>query len=412
MSNNQENDQENTNNSYIFNSDMVDDDDFIDMPQLIPCSQIVTSLQTIDIFYINSNNFTEQSTNSTEQTTNINHVNEPTNTISHSSSISSLPDLVELNSNLTIPNISTMFTHPTSSMGMASYIFSYINQNSNIQSTIQPTIQPITSAHPYTSGYIQYSSGQPTTSAYPYTSSYSQYSSGQPTTSAYPYTSGYSQYSSGQPTTSTYPYTSGYSQYSSGQPTTISTYQPIQDQYINTTFIPTINNSNILIQPTNGSIFMNNQIPTPTPSPYLNTNTTIQGFTGPHMNIHHGGTGTNPMTTHHGMTGTNPMTTHHGLTGTHNDKLSCIYDNFSFNAINKGDRRVYTLKYNSIVYEVIFDLNNMSPHKDNKLQKFVNKIENILKTTTDITLLSMCKSILKKDVYISNLIKNRIVIKI
>jgi hypothetical protein len=409
MSNNQENDQENTNNSYIFNSDMVDDDDFIDMPQLIPYSQIVTSLQTIDIFYINSNNFTEQTTNFTEQTTNfteqttnINHVNEPTNTISHSSSISSLPDLVELDSNLTIPNTSTIFTQPMSSMGMASYIFSYINQNSNVQSTTtQPTIQPTTSAYPYTSGYIQYSSGQPTTSSYPYTS--------------------------------------GYSQYSSGQPTTISTYQPIQDQYINTTFIPTINNSNILIQSTNGSVFMNNQIPilspspylnttmtthhgfpgpnmnnqisTPTPSPYLNsTMTSHQGFTGPHMSTHHGGTGTyyGGTGTNHGGTGTN----HCGMNGKYNDKLSCIYDNFSFNAISKGDCRVYTLKYNGIVYEVIFDLNNMSPHKDNKLQKFVSKIENILKTTTDITLLSMCKSILKKDVYISNLIKNRIVIKI
>ena len=162
--------------------------------------------------------------------------------------------------------------------------------------------------------------------------------------------------------------------------------------------------------------------PIPTPSPYLNTNTITHGLTGTNMTTHHGLTGTN-MTTHHGLTGTN-MNINHGFTGTnnthtccgvngiHNDKLSCTYDNFSFNAISKDARRVYTLKYNGIVSEAIFDLNNPSPHTDKKLQKFVSKIEHIIKTETDISLLSICKSILKKDPYINHLINNRIVIKI
>jgi len=407
MSNNNEN-NENNDNSYIFNPNLLNDsnvteDDFIDMPQLVPYSQITGAFQTIDIFYIN-------------------------NTISSSSSVTSLPNLIELNSTMSIQPtfVQSNSVQPTSSIDMSSYLFSYLNyKNSYINqltSIATPTVstQPTTSAYPYTTGY-----NQPTTSAYPYTTGYNQstptptplysmnahplttgynqYLNTQPTPAplysmnAHPLTTGYNQYLNTQPTPAplysmnAHPLTSGNSQYSSAHPTTISTHPPIHDQFLNTTFIPTINNSNILIQPTN----------------------------------HLGVTGTHNVANHMGVTGTNNNISNNynmGVTGTydkmsHNyymntQKISCIYDNFSFNAITKESQRVYTLKYNDIIYEVTINVNNMSTHKDKKLQKLVSKIENILKTETDINLLSICKSILKKDSYINNLLHNRILIKI
>jgi hypothetical protein len=168
------------------------------------------------------------------------------------------------------------------------------------------------------------------------------------------------------------------------------------------------------------------------PNPVYGTSqiqyTNMLGMTGMHTNVGMSGTnssigmsGTNSSigmsgtNSSIGMSGTNSSI---GMSGTNNknslntNRISCMYDTFNFNAINKDKERIYRLKYNDEIIEFSINVHDMLSHKNKKLHTLVKKIENILKTSTDISLLSICKSILKKDLYINHLINNRIVIKI
>jgi len=394
MSSNQEN-----NNSYISQDSIMYSTQLITSSQVTtPLQKIITPLHTFDIYYnslISSPNINiymndmnilndhsnQNNQNSQNSQNNQNSQNDmDSDTISDSESMSSLPELVELvepnlyNSH-TLSSISTV---PTSSIDMSTYILSYLNQNISEQAH---TTSAYPSVHPHTSGYNQ---SLNITLAHPYTSGYNQPLN---TTSANIYTTSAHIY-----TTSAHPYTSGY------------------NQYINTTSIPTSSNSNIMTQ----SIFTSLPTTMPTLPPPPTYTTTPMGMPNPILGTspieYNNMIGTIGVTGTHGPIGMSPCSS--GMSGTNSTKISCIYDTFNFNAINQDKERVYKLKYNDETFEFSINIHDMLSHKNKKLHALVKKIENILKTSTDISLLSICKSILKKDPYINHLINNRIVIKI